>query len=127
MRVIVKPVYELLDVLMYEGMVCDVPLPLLQFRSAGQLAMEKEVGHLQVVAALGQLLDRVAAISQDAAVTIDESYRALARRRVHEGRVVAHKSEVAVGDLYFAQVFGRYRVMLDGNLVLLPGPVIYNR
>src|SRR5215467_1985876 len=127
MRVIVKPVYELLDVLMDEGMMGYVPLPVLQFSSGGQLAVEKEVGHLQVVAALCQLLDRVAAISQDAAVTIDESYRALARCCIHEGRVIAHKPEVAVQDLYFAQVFGRYRVMLDGNLVLLPGPVIYNR
>src|SRR5262245_51105139 len=117
MRVIMEPVYELLDVLMDEGVVCDVPLPLLQFRGAGQLTVEEEVGDFQVVAALRQLLDQVAAISQDAAVAIDESYRALARRRVHEGRVVTHEPEIAVGDLYFAQVFGGYRVMLDRNLI----------
>ena len=63
-------------------------------RGVGQLAEQDQVGGLEEVAVLGQLLDRVAAIEQDALVAVDVGDPALARRRVHERRVVGHHPEV---------------------------------
>ena len=62
-----------------------------------QLAEEEQVGGLEVGALLGQLLDRVAAVGEDALVAVDVGDRAPARRGVHERRVVGHQAEVVVG------------------------------
>jgi hypothetical protein len=59
-----------------------------------QLAEEEQIRDLEVVRALGELLDRVAAIFEDALVAVDEGDRAAARRGVHESRVVGDETEV---------------------------------
>ena len=61
------------------------------------------------VALLGQLLDRIAAVAQDALVAVDERDRALARRGVHERRVVAQQAEVVGIHLDLPQVHARGR------------------
>ena len=65
----------------------------------GQFPVQHQPAHIEEVGALGQLLDRVPAIAQDALVTIDESDRAAAARSVLEGRVIRKQSEVVVGRL----------------------------
>jgi hypothetical protein len=49
----------------------DVVGPLLELRLVRQLAVEDEVGDLEVGGLLGELLDRVAAVAQDAVVTVE--------------------------------------------------------
>ena len=44
-----------------------------------QLAADQQVGHLDEVALLGQLLDRDAAVAEDALLAVDERDRARAR------------------------------------------------
>ena len=65
--VVVEALEEpLADVLVDERVVRDLVAPGLELGSRRQLAVQQEVGHLQVGRALGQLLDRVAAVAQDA-------------------------------------------------------------
>ncbi len=86
-----------------------------------QLAVDQQVGDLEVARVLAQLLDRVAAVLEDAGVTIDVGDRAAARGRVHERRVVGHQPEFVLLDLDLAQVHGAHGAVGDGHLVGAPG------
>ena len=52
----------------------------------GELAVQEEVGHLQVGRVLGQLLDRVAPVAQDARFAVEVGDGALAGGGRHEAR-----------------------------------------
>src|SRR6266852_1843589 len=119
-----EAVQELLDALVDEGVMGDVVGPLLQLRSAGQLAAQDQVGSLQIIALLGQLLDWIAAVAQDAGVAINESYAAVAQRRIVERRVVTHQAEIAPVGLDLAQVQGADGAIFDGEFVLLARAVV---
>ena len=54
----------------------------------GQLAVQQQVGDLEERRLLGQLLDRVAAVAQDAGVAVEVGDRRLAGRGLHVRRVV---------------------------------------
>jgi hypothetical protein len=88
MSIVVEPVKELLQVLVDPRVMRDLPDPGVQLTARRQLAVEQEVRRLQERGALGELLDRVAPILENAPVAVDEGDPALARRGVHEGRVV---------------------------------------
>jgi hypothetical protein len=88
-RVVVEPLQEpLADVLVDERVVRDVVGPRFQLLLAGQLAVDQQVRHLDVGRLLGQLLDGVAPVAQDARVAVDLGDAAGAERRGAEGRVV---------------------------------------
>ena len=73
---------------------------------------------------LGQLLDGVAAVPQDALVAVEEGDGAAARGRVHECRVVGHQPEVVGVGLDLAQVHGADRAVGDRKFVRLTGPIV---
>ncbi len=125
--VVLEPLHQLGDVRVQHGVLHDVLGPLLMLRLGRQLAEEDEIGGFEEVAVLGQLLDRVAAVEQDALVAVDIRDPAAARGRVHERRVVRHHPELVRDDLDLAQVHGPNRAVLDGDLVLLAGAVVGNR
>ena len=102
----------------------DVLLPAVQLGRGRQLAEQQQVGDLEVGALLGQLLDRIAAVLEDADVAVDVGDRAPARRGVGEGRVVRHQAEVVVGHLDLPQVHGPDGAVLDGHFVALAGAVV---
>ncbi len=78
-RVVVEALEEsLAHVLVDEGVVGDLAHPLGELHGRRQLAVEQQVGDLEVGRALGQLLDRVAAVLQDPGVAVDVGDRALA-------------------------------------------------
>jgi hypothetical protein len=54
--------------------------------------MDQEPRHLEERAAVGQLLDRIAAIAQDPRLTVDEGDGALARAGIGVTRVVGDES-----------------------------------
>jgi hypothetical protein len=68
------------------------------------LAAQQQPGHVQEGCAARQLIDRVAAVPQDALITVDEGDGAAAAGRVLERRIVGEKSEVLIGDLDLPQV-----------------------
>ena len=89
-----KPVEEFLDALVNERMVRDVIGPILELRARGQFAVQDQIGGFEVGAPLGQFLDGIAAVTQDARVPVNKSDFAPAQRRVGERRVVAHHAEL---------------------------------
>ena len=64
----------------------DVVVPFALLRQGRQLALQQQIAHLQEVALLRQLLDRVAAVQQHALVAVDVGDGGLAARRGHEAR-----------------------------------------
>ena len=86
--VVVEALEEALaDVLMDERVVRDVVAPFGELLLIGQLALEEQVGHLQVGRVLGQLLDGIAPVAQDAGVAVEIRDGALACRCRHEAGV----------------------------------------
>ena len=83
----------------------------------GRRAVDQQVGDLEVGRVLAQLLDRVAAVLEDARVAVDVGDRAAARGRVHERRVVGHQPEVVLVDLDLAQVHRAHGAVGDRQLV----------
>jgi hypothetical protein len=87
--VVVEALHEALPhVVVEEGVVGDVVRPLLELLLVRQFAVQEEVGHLEVRGLLGQLVDRVAPVPQDAGVAVEIRDGAGARRRRQEGGVV---------------------------------------
>src|ERR1700730_2490798 len=86
--VVVEPIQEFLYGLMDKRMVRDVVSPLIELRAIGQFPVQNQIGCLEVGAFLGQLLDGISAVSQDAFVTVNECYLAMAQGRITEGRVI---------------------------------------
>ena len=119
-RVVAEALHELLDVLVEHRVERDLLRPVLQLRGRRQLAEENQVGRFEVVAFFGQLLDRIAAIEQDALVAVDVGDRAAAVRGVHERRVVRHQPEVVGRRLDLPEVHRADGAVLIGSSYFLP-------
>ena len=122
--VVAEAVHERLDVLVHERVVGDLVHPGVVLLLGGQRAVDEEVGHLEEVGLLRQLLDRVAAVLEDALVAVDERDGRAARGGVHEAGVIGGQTRLLVGETDLSQVLGRDRVVGDRDVVLLTGPVV---
>jgi len=118
--VVVEALEEALaHVLVDERVMCDLASPGVELLGGGQLAVEQQVGHLQIGRVLGQLLDRVAAVQQDAGLSVDIADRALAGGGHCEAGIVEPDAgeELRPGA-------GRHSAVLDGNLHRFAGSVV---
>ena len=86
--VVAEGLDELDQAVVQEEVALDPVLPPVEALLRGQLAVEEQVGNLQVGALLRQLLDRVATILENAFVAINEGDRTLTLGRIHVGRIV---------------------------------------
>ncbi len=99
MGVVVEPVDEpLAHVLVDERVVGDVEAPLVELGLVRQIAVDEEVGDLEERRVLGELLDRVPAVAQDAVVAVEVRDRRLARSRRQVRRVVHEQVGVELPD-----------------------------
>ena len=71
MRVAPETLEEPAHLLVHHGVARDAVVEVGLLRGGRQLAIEQQVAGLQEIAVLGELLDRVAAIEQDALVAVD--------------------------------------------------------
>ena len=127
MRVVAEALHEAADVLVHERVDRDLVRPLVELLLVRQLAVDQEIRHLEVRRVLGELLDRIPAVLQDAGLAVQIGDRRPTRRRVHERRVIGHDPEVALVDLDVPQRGRAYGPVLDRHLVGLAGPVIGDR
>ncbi len=88
-----------------------------------QLALEQEIGGLEEAGLLGHLLDRIAAIAQDADVAVDVGDRAAARGGVQE-RGIVRQQTCPVRALDLAELGRVDRTIDDGQLVFGAGAVV---
>src|SRR6185369_8589117 len=113
MGVIVKTIDDFLDVFVDECVVSDVFGPAFELSSRRQLTIKEQISDFEIRALLSQLLDRITAILQDSLVAVDESDTALARRGIHERRVVSHETEIIVRNLHLTKIHGLDRAVLN--------------
>ena len=125
--VVAEALDELLDVLVDVGVVGDLEDPLVELLAGGQLAVDQEIGDLEVGGVLAELLDRVAAVLEHARLAVDVCDRASTRRRVREGGVVGHQPEVVVRHLDLAEVHRLHGPVADRDLVVLARAVVGDR
>jgi hypothetical protein len=71
-----------------ERVVRDVVSPGIELARGGQLAVDEQVGHLEVAGLLGELLDGIAPVAQDAVLTVELGDGARCGRGGHQGGVV---------------------------------------
>ena len=116
-RVVAETFQKLLGGFVKHGVVGDIVHPVFQFRCGWKLAVEKQVSHFEKCALFRELLNGIAAVSQDASIAVDVGNGAAARGRIHESRVVGHEPEIFGPGLDLAQIHGPYGSILDGNLV----------
>ncbi len=126
MGVVLKPLHQLLDVLVQQRVLRDLVGPGLELLFGGQLSEEDQVRGFEIGAVLGQFLDGIPAIPEDALVAVDIGNRAPAGRGVEEGRVVGRQPRVVNG-LDLLEIGGPNRAFLDGDFVLLARAVVGNR
>ena len=62
-RVIMKPVHQLLYIFMYKSVVRDVPLPVRELRAGRKLSVKQQISGFKICAPLGELFYGVAAIA----------------------------------------------------------------
>ena len=86
MRVAPEAAEEGAELFVHHRVVGDVVDELLLLLGGRQLAVEQQVGDLQEVAVLGQLLDRIAAVEQHPFVTVDIGDAGAAGGGRHEAR-----------------------------------------
>ena len=115
MGVLREPVEDPLELLMEEGVAADVVVPATELLVCRELAVDQQVGDLEEGGPLGELLDWVAAVAQDARLAVEEGDRAPRRRSVRVA--VVERGQPGPGQ-QLADVDGRLarRPVLDREL-----------
>ncbi len=122
--VVAEALEELLEILVDEGVVGDVVDPAIELGPGRQLAEDQQVGDLEEGRLFAELLDRVAAVFEDAGVAVDVGDRGAAGGGVGEGRVVGQHAEFVLVDLDLAKVHRPHGAVGDRQLVGLTGAVV---
>ena len=125
-RVVAEALHQRLDVLVHERVERDLVHPLLVLLLGGELAVDEQVRDLEERGVLGQLLDGVAAVLEDALVAVDVGDGAAGRRGVGEAGVVDRQAGIVLGLADLAEVAGTDGAVGDGELVLLARAVVAN-
>ena len=124
MRRVAETLHELLGGFVQHGVVGDVVHPVVQLFLGGQFAEQQQVGDFQEGAALGENFDGISAIAQDALVAVDVGDGALARRRVHERRIVGHQPEIVGAGFDLPQIHGPDGAVVDRDGIGFVGAII---
>ena len=124
MRVVVKPVQELLDAFVNERVMRDVLVPIPELCRRGQLPVKQQIRRFQVRGLFRKFLDGISAIPQNAGVAVDIRDAADARSSVVVRGIVADHAEVGGIHPQLPKVHGANRAVRDGHFVDFPGAII---
>jgi hypothetical protein len=106
-------------VLVNHGVVRDVVCPFGHLIAGGQLAVQEQIRNFEKCGVLGKLLDRVAAISQDACITIEVCDGGRARCGREKRRVIQEQIRVELSKCRRGEGAAG-----DGDRDFLAGPVV---
>ena len=95
-RVAPEPLVQPRQLLVHHRVMRDDADEFVLLLAVGQLAVKQQIAHLEEVAVLRELLDRVAAIQQHAGIAVDEGNRRAAARSRQVARVVGEHSRLRI-------------------------------
>jgi hypothetical protein len=125
MGIVMEPVDKFFNVFVNNRMKRNIVCPVRQLRRGRKLAVKDEISGFQIIAFFRDLLDGIAAVTQNTLVAIDISDFALAGGGVHETRVVTDQA-VIVSNLDLEQIRGSDGAVTNRNLVFFACPVVDN-
>ena len=96
MRVAAEALEEAAHLLMHHGVARDAVVEVGFLRWRRQFAIEQQVTGLEEVAVLGELLDRIAAIEQDAFIAVDVGDLGFTARGRGEAGIVSEHAALAI-------------------------------
>ena len=96
MGVAAEPAEQELQLLVHHGVARDGQVKSFFFGFVREFAVEQQVADFEKIAMLGQLLDRIAAVQQDANVAVNIGDFGFAGRRGSEARIECEGSELLV-------------------------------
>ena len=96
MRVAAEATEEVVHLLVDHRVTRHQRLELLELRRRGQLAVEQQVAHLEVMRLLGELVDRVAPMQQHARFAIDIGDGAVAGRGRGKARIIGEDARLRI-------------------------------
>ena len=99
----------------------DLGPPARALGGSRQFAVQDQPGDVEIAMALGELLDGVAAVTEDALVAVDVGDPADAGGRVLERRVVGGEPRVVGVRAHLSEPGGADRSVLDVEAVVCPG------
>ena len=117
--VVVRVVHPGAELFVKEGVVGDLMDPRIKLRLGGELTVNQQVADLKEGRLLRQLLDRVAAVAQDAILAVEFGDGAVSTRRGGEAGVV----EPDAGQ-QLAPLGGIDAAVVDRDLERLTGPIV---
>ncbi len=120
MRVAAEALEEAGHLLMHHGVARDAIVEIRLLRAGRQFAIEQKIAGLQKIAVLGELLNRIAAIEQNALVAVDKGDLRLAARGRGEAGVVGEHARLAVKRAN-VQDIRPHRALFDGEIDRLVG------
>ncbi len=127
MGVIAKPIHELANVFVQEGMGHHFLDPIVELRATREFALEQQIGHLQKRGLLRQCLNGIPAVIENPGLAVDEGDGTFARRGVHERGIVRHQAKIGGVGLDLTQVHRANRAVFHGHLVGLLGAIVGDR
>jgi len=95
-RITAEAAVEAAQLLMHHGVASDGVGELVELRLAGQFAIQQQVADFHEAGMFCQLADRIAAVQQDAFVTVDVGQRAFARGRRGEAGIIGEHPRLAI-------------------------------
>ena len=96
MRIAAETREKARHLLVDHGVARDAVVEIVLLRLRRQFAVEQQIADFQEIAVLGQLVDRIAAVQQDAFVAVDEGDLGLAGRRRSETRIIGEHAGILV-------------------------------
>ena len=117
--VVVRVVHPGAELLVKEGVVGDLVDPRIVLRLGGELAVDQQVADLEEGRVLRQLLDRVAAVAQDAVLAVEFGDGAVGARRGGEAGIVEPDAWQQL-----APLGGIDAAVVDRDLERLTGPIV---
>src|SRR6476661_4511443 len=94
MRVVAEAFQEFAEVLVDVGVPRHVVHELVVLLLCRQLALPQQPCYLEETRLLGELLDGIATVTENAFVTVDVSDRATTGGSIEKGRIVAHETRI---------------------------------
>jgi len=117
-RIAAEPAEEVHHLLVQHRVVGHEAFEFFELRGGGQITIQQQIAHFEIVRFTRKLVDGIAAVQQHAFVAVDIGDRAVARRRRGKARVVGEHLGLCI-ELANVDHIGACRGRVDRQIIVL--------